>query len=249
MAMEKTLESPLDCEEIQPVHPKGNQFWIFTGRTDAETGTAILWPPDAKNWLIGKDPDAGKDWRREEKGMAEDEMVGWHHWLSGHEFEQAPGVGDGQWSLACCSPWGHKELDTTERLNWTELGTLAYCAGFLTTCLVILDKSFNFSRPQFRYLLIEWVACKDLRDPFQYSIPICFSSSLESEFVESRDTLCLVHRFIPTMGTCGIELSGRPAKPCGMHLNYSGSVCCRFFLHQLISTFPSFFGFCGIPTE
>ena len=117
---ETTLENPLDSEEIQPVHPKGNQSWIFIGRTDAEAETPILWPPDAKNWLLGKDPDAGKDWRQEEKGTTEDEMVGWHHQLDGHEFEQAPGVGDGQGSLAGCSPWGHKELDTTKQLNWTE---------------------------------------------------------------------------------------------------------------------------------
>ena len=111
----------LDCKEIQPVHPKGNQSWIFIGRTDVETETLILWPPDGKNWLIGKDPDAGKDWRQEEKGMTEDEMVGWHHRLNGCEFEQASGVGEGQGSLACCSPWGRKESDTTEWLNWTEL--------------------------------------------------------------------------------------------------------------------------------
>ena len=111
----------LDCKKIKPVHPKGNQSWIFIGRTDAEAETPILWPPDAKNWLFGKDPDVGKDWRQEEKAMTEDEMVVWHHWLDGHEFEQAPGVGDEQGSLACCSPWGHKELDTAEQLNWTEL--------------------------------------------------------------------------------------------------------------------------------
>ena len=110
---------PLDCKEIQSVHPKGNQSWIFTGRTDAEAEAPILWPPDAKNWLIGKDPDAGKDWRQE-KGKMKDEMVGWHHQFNGQEFEQASGAGDGQGSLACCSPWGHKELDTTEWLNWTD---------------------------------------------------------------------------------------------------------------------------------
>jgi len=93
----------------------------FVGRTDAEARTPVLWPPDAKNWLVWKDPDAGKDWRWEEKGMAEDKIVGWHHWLNGHEFEKAPGVGDGQGGLACCSLWDHKELDTTEQLNWTEL--------------------------------------------------------------------------------------------------------------------------------
>ena len=109
VVFEKTLKSPLDCKEIQPVHPKGNQSWIFIGRTDAESWTPILWPLDVKNWLIGKDPDAGKDWRQEEKGMTEDEMVGWHHWLNRHEFELTPGVGDGQGSLVCCSPWGRKD--------------------------------------------------------------------------------------------------------------------------------------------
>ena len=121
VVLEKTLESSLDCKEIQPVHLKGNQSWIFIGRTDVEAETLILWPPDAKNWLIEKDPDAGKDWRWEEKEKTEDEMVGWLHQLDGHEFEQALGVGDGQGSLACCSSWGCKESDTTEWLNWTEL--------------------------------------------------------------------------------------------------------------------------------
>ena len=119
--LEKTLESPLDCKEIKPANPKGNQSWIFTGRTDAEAETPILWPPDVKNRLIWKDLDAGKDWRQEEKGTTVDETVGWHHWLNGHEFEQAPGVGDGQGSLVCCSLWGCKESHTTEELNWTEL--------------------------------------------------------------------------------------------------------------------------------
>ena len=120
VVLEKTLESLLDCKEIQPVNPKGNQSWIFIGRTDAEIETPILWPPDAKNWLIGKDPDAGKDWRQEEKVTTEDEMVGWHHGLNGHEFEQALRVGDGQGSLACYSPWGCKDSDMNEQLNWTE---------------------------------------------------------------------------------------------------------------------------------
>ena len=129
VVLEKFLESPLDCKESQPVHCNGNHAWIFTGRTDAEAETPILWPPDVKNWLIWKDRGAEKDWRREKKGMTEDEMVGWHHWLDGHEFKQALGVGDGQGSLACCSPWGYKESetpwgykesDTTERLNWTQ---------------------------------------------------------------------------------------------------------------------------------
>ena len=110
------LESPLDCKEIQPVNPKGNQFWIFIGRTDADTKAPLLWPPDVKSWLTGKDPDAGKDWSQEEKGRTEDEMVGWHHRLHKHEFEQAPGDGEGQGSLVCFSPWGHRESDMTERL-------------------------------------------------------------------------------------------------------------------------------------
>ena len=119
--LEKTLESLLDCKEIQPVHPKGNQSWMFIGRTDTEAETPILWPPDVKNWLIWKDPDAGKDWRREEKGTTENGMVGWHHRLDGCEFEQALGIVDGQGSLAYCSPWccrvGH---NWASELNWTE---------------------------------------------------------------------------------------------------------------------------------
>ena len=114
---------PLDCKEIQPVHPKGNQSWVFIGRTDGEAETPVLRPPHAKSWLIGKDSDAGRDWRQEEKGMTEDEMAGWHHRLDGREFEWTPGVGDGQGGLACCDSWGCKESDTTEWLNWTELST------------------------------------------------------------------------------------------------------------------------------
>ena len=117
MVLEKTVESPLDCKEIQPVHPKGNQSWIFIGRTDAEAEAAILWPPDVKNWLTGKDPDIRKDWRWEEKGATGDEIVGWHHRLNGHEFKQSLGVSDGQGSLGCCSPWDHKDLDMTEWLT------------------------------------------------------------------------------------------------------------------------------------
>ena len=118
VVLEKTLESPLVCKEIKPVNPKGDQSWIFIGRTGAKAETPILWPPDAKNWHLWKDPDAGKDWRQEEMGMSEHEMVGWHHRLDGHEFEQALGVGDGQGSLVCCSPWGLKESDTTVWRNW-----------------------------------------------------------------------------------------------------------------------------------
>ena len=121
VVLEKTLESPLDYKEIQQVYPKEDQSWVFTGRTDAEAETPILWPPHAKSWLIGKDSDAGRDWEQEEKGMTEDEMAGWHHWLDGRESEWTPGVGDGQRGLACCDSWGCKESDTTEPLNWTEL--------------------------------------------------------------------------------------------------------------------------------
>ena len=115
VVLERTPESPLDSKEIKPVNPKGNQSWIFIGRTDAEA--PILWPPDANSWLIRKDPDSGKDWRQEEKGTTEDEMVGWHHWHNGHEFEQALGDGERQGCLAYCSPWVAKKLDTTEQLN------------------------------------------------------------------------------------------------------------------------------------
>ena len=119
--LEKTLESPLGSREVKPVNPKRNQFWIFIGRTDAEAEAPIVWLPDRKKWLLRKDPDAGKDWRQEEKGMTEDEMVGWHHRLDGPKFEQALWVGDGQGGLACCSSWGRKQSDTTEQLNWTEI--------------------------------------------------------------------------------------------------------------------------------
>ena len=121
VVLEKTLESPLDCKEIQPVHSEGDQSWDFFWRNDAEAETPVLWPPHAKSWLIGKDSDAGRDRGQEEKGTTEDEMAGWHHWLNGRESEWTPGVGDGQGGLVCCDSWGCKESDTTEQLNWTEL--------------------------------------------------------------------------------------------------------------------------------
>ena len=126
VVLEKTLESPLDYREIKQVNPKGNQSWIFFGRTDAEAEALILWPPYVKNWLIGKDPDARKDWRQEEKGMTEDEMVVCHHQVDGHEFEQAQGVGDGQGSLVCCSPWGCSQ---TWLSHWAELKTVNHLKG------------------------------------------------------------------------------------------------------------------------
>ena len=134
--LERTLESPLDCKETQPVTPKGNQSWMFIERTDAEAEAPILWPPDAKNWVIWKDLDAGKDWGQVEKGTTEDEMVGWHHRHNGHGFGWTPGVGDGKGGLACCNSWGRKESDTTERLNWTEASRtdLSTCEALKKAC-------------------------------------------------------------------------------------------------------------------
>ena len=123
VVLEKTLESPLDCKEIQPVHSKGDQPWVFFGRNDAKAETLVLWPSHAKSWLIGKDSDAGRDWGQEEKGMTEDEMAGWHHWLDGCEFEWTSGVGDGQGGLACCDSWGH-------RLSWLSDWTEQCCSIF-----------------------------------------------------------------------------------------------------------------------
>ena len=138
--LEKTLESPLDCKDIQSVHPEGDQSWIFIVRTDAEAETPILWPPDGKRQFIRKDPNAGKDWGTEEKWATEDEMVGWHHRFNGHEFEQTLGDCYGQRSLACCSPWGRKESNTTEWVNWpfsskSTLSTL-FCGTGLRLCKV-----------------------------------------------------------------------------------------------------------------
>ena len=132
VVLEKTLESPLDCKEVQPVHPKGDQSWVFTGRIDAEAETPILWPPHAKSWLIVKDPDAGRDWGKEEKWTTEDEMAGWYHRLEGLKFEWTLGVGDGQGGLACCNSWGHKESATIEQLNWTELNLIYYYISMLS---------------------------------------------------------------------------------------------------------------------
>ena len=136
------LRVPWTARRFKPVHLKGNESWIFMGRTDAEAETLILWPFDVKNWLIRKDPDAGQDGRWEEKGMTENEMVGWHHQLDGHESEQAPGVGDGQGSLVCCSPRCRKESDATEWLNWTEVRKIS-----------LISRMRNMWSP---YLLNEW---------------------------------------------------------------------------------------------
>ena len=132
VVLEKTLENLLDCKQIQLVHPKGDQSWVFIGRSDVEAEAPILWPPDVKSWLIWKDPDAGKDWGLEKMEMTEDEMVGWHHQLDEHGFGWTPGVGDGQGGLACCGSWGCKEWDMTEQLNWTGvlLGLFCCCCCF-----------------------------------------------------------------------------------------------------------------------
>ena len=142
LVMEKTLESPLDWKEIKSVNPTWNQPWMFIRRTDAEA--PILWPPGLKSWLIGKDCDAGKNWGQEEKGTTEDQMAGWHHQLDGHEFEWTRGVGEGQGGLACCNSWGCKESDTTERLNWTELGRSCGAPSFVLCLTSLCERLFHF---------------------------------------------------------------------------------------------------------
>ena len=136
---EKTLESPLDCKEIQPIHSEGDQPWDFFGRNDAKAETPVFWPPQVKSWLIGKDSDAGRDWGQEEKGTPEDEMAGWQHWLDGRESQWTPRVGDGQEGLACCDSWGRKESDTTERLIWSDLSVLQ---SFFTLILTVTTLKF-----------------------------------------------------------------------------------------------------------
>ena len=146
VVLKKTLESPLDCKEIQPVHPKRNQSWIFIGRTDAESEMPILWAPDAKNWLTHLTrPWCWERLREGGEGATEDEMVGWHHWLNGHKFWETPGVGGGQGGLACCSPWGRKESDTTERLNWTDsIKAFLWLVHPILKCLQQWDTDFYF---------------------------------------------------------------------------------------------------------
>ena len=148
-------ESPLDCKKILPVHPKGDQSWVFIGRTDDEAEAPIIWPPDVKSWLIWKDPDAGKDCGQKEKGTTEDEMVGWHHRLDGHEFGWTLGVGDGQRGLACCGSWGLKELDTTEWLNWTE-SPWRICGLFQNIHKLICFMPNGFGEDQILWMLDIW---------------------------------------------------------------------------------------------
>ena len=160
VVLKKTLESPLDCKEIQPVHPKGYQSWVFLGRTDVEAETPILWPPDVKSWLTWEDPNAGKDWGQEEKGTTEDEMVGWHHWLNAHGFRWTPGVGDRQGSLVCFGSWGRKESNMTEQLNWTELNIMGACK-----CWFLFDLQACLSHNESHTRSLHYVFEKERNDP------------------------------------------------------------------------------------
>ena len=164
--------SPLDCKEIKPVNSKGNQSWIFIGRTDAEA--SILWPPDVMNQLIRKGPDAGKDWSQEEKGITEDETVEWHHWLNGHEFEQAPGDGKGQGSLVCCSPWGHKWLNN--RIHcWFQQQTWN-CRYRETTSMENWGHMYIFGGPTINFT---WIfACMEGGCPYTLPHPLLVKGQL-----------------------------------------------------------------------
>ena len=182
--VKKTLKSPLDCKEIQPVHSKGDQSWVFIGRTDAEAETAIIWPPDAESWLIWKDSDAGKDCRQEAKGTTEDEMVGWHHRLDGREFEQAPGVGDGQGSLVCCSPWSHSKSDMTEQLNWY---MCVYMYVYIYMCVCVCIYIYMYILHLFFLMLpcklLQHIACRSLC----YTVsPCCLSIIHSSVYVNPK---------------------------------------------------------------
>ena len=185
VVLEKTLESPLDSKEIQPVNPKGNQSWIFTGRTDAEVEVPILWAPNVKRLLTGKDPDAGKGWGQEEKGMTEDEMVGWHHWLNGHEFDQTPGNSEGQGSLACCSPWGW-QLNNNYLYWFSDSSPLIYFLPVKICWTLLKNFLFHllyFSTPEFQFffkkaifigLLISFI-CWDIVIISFFTSLTCFS--------------------------------------------------------------------------
>ena len=169
--LEKTLESLLDCKEIKPVNPKGNQSWIFIGRTDTEDEAPIIWPPDSKSWLIRKDPDTGKDWGHEGKGTTENEMVEWHHWPDGRECEQAPGVGSGQGRLVCYSPWGRKESDMTEWLNWCmhTCCHFSYVWLFAVPWIAAWRASLSLTISQFAQTHVDWVS--DAIEPSLFLLP------------------------------------------------------------------------------
>ena len=201
--LEKTLESPLDWKEMQPVHPKGNQSRIFIGRTDAEAETPILWPPDAKNWLIGKDPDVGKDWRWEEKGMTEDEMVGWHHLLNGHGFGWTPGVGDGQGGLTCWVANGQTWLSDWTELNWTfpQLHSIS-----LFAMISLLQKHWALERFQ---LLETMLIMQHVVDPFRKcTVSLLTNLQIRSWVLETDVALPLewVPMTLLSLGPLGLNL-------------------------------------------
>ena len=235
VVLEKTLESPLDCKEIQPVHPKGDQSWVFIGRTDVEAETPVLWPPHANSWPIGKDPDAGRDWGQEEKGTTEDEMAGWHHWLYGHEFEWTPGVGDGQEGLACWDSWGHKESDMTERLNWIELTesvSLAQSCPTLAAPWTVAHQaplSMGFSRQEY-WSGLPFPSPGDLPDPGIKP----GSPALQALFIDwaTREAPC---GHWPMLSTWGCLLLQRPSAPDGdcMHSAVSSGSLCRCLLSSV----------------
>ena len=187
VVLEKTLESPLDCKEIQLVPPKGDQSWVLIGRTDVDAETPILWPPDVKSWLTGQDPDAGRDWGQEEKGMTEDEMVGWHHRLDEHGFGWTLGVSDGQGGLAHCSSWGRKESDTTEWVNWTELKAFGFWEQPLELFYYLLQ-----STPETLGVTIRLIVVPDyeLKDIFSISFK---KIKKETQFIRELSEWISVH--------------------------------------------------------
>ena len=217
VVLEKTLESPLDCKEIQPVHSKGDQPWDFFGRNDAKAETPVLWPPHAKSWHIGEEFDAGRDWGQEEKGTTEDEIAGWHHGLDGHESEWTAGDGDGQGGLACCDSWGRKESDTTERLNWTEMiFPLHSLFPRVLSELILLHNMFVVSA--FKWKLLQ--LCPTLCNSMDCSPP---GSSVHG-ILQSKNTVVGCHSLLQ-----GIIPTQRPnlglldCRQIFYHLSYQGS--------------------------
>ena len=242
VVLEKTLESPLGCKEIQPVHPKGDQSWVFIGRTGVEAETPIFWSSDAKSWLIGKDPDAGKDWGQEEKETTEDEMVGWHHRLNGYGFGWTPGVGDGQGGLACCGSWGRKESDTTERLNWTALPFLSFIVPILAWNIPLISLIFLKRSLVFPILLFPLFLCIVHLKRLSY-LYFLFSGTLHSVGYIFPFLLCLLLLFFS-------QLFIRPPQTTFLHfffleddfshhLMYNGmNLHAEFFRHSLPDLVP-----------
>ena len=181
----------LDCKEIQPVHPKGDQPWDFFGRNDAKAETPLLWPPHGKSWLTGKDSDAGRDWGQEEKGTTEDEMAGWHHRLYAHEFEWTLGDGDGQGGLACSDSWGHKELDTTEGLNWTELNILFRMFSLKNISIAAVQSCLALCNP--------WTAACQVSLSFSICLPFLHlpNLSLFSLVISIYPSICYLSIHLP----------------------------------------------------